>query len=87
MSGVLLASRRDALPEHTRYVDRGCDLSPSCLDCLFSACRYDKRLSKNDLRNLEVMRLRDEGMSTKDLMRRFGVCRRTVFRILARARR
>ena len=24
-------SRRDALPEHTRYVDTGCTLHPNCL--------------------------------------------------------
>jgi hypothetical protein len=31
--GLALPLRRDALPEHTRYMDSGCDIHPACLTC------------------------------------------------------
>ncbi len=38
----LLRPRIDALPEHTRYNDNGCDLYPSCLRCPLPRCRYEE---------------------------------------------
>ena len=35
--------RRDSLPEHARYKDTGCELSPSCLRCPLVRCQYDAR--------------------------------------------
>jgi hypothetical protein len=83
--------RRDALPEHTNYHDTGCDLHPSCLSCPLVRCRYDepggaRRLLSND-RDSQVLDLQRRGGSTIDaIARSVGVSRRTVFRILARAR-
>jgi hypothetical protein len=82
-------SRGDALPEHIRYRDEGCDLSPSCLNCPLPLCRYDHPGGVRSLRTLgrdrEIVRLRrSERVPIDALARRFGVSRRTVFRILKR---
>jgi hypothetical protein len=83
--------RQDALPEFTRYRDEGCDLYPSCLTCPLPRCRYDKaggvRAIFNLRRDREILRLRRrQGLSVDVLARRYGVSRRTVFRILRRGR-
>jgi len=84
-------SRRDALPENTQYFDSGCDLHPSCLSCPLVRCRYDepggaRRLISDD-RDRRIVRLqREEELSIDLLASRFGISRRTVFRVLARAR-
>ncbi|MGE0685676.1 MAG: helix-turn-helix domain-containing protein [Dehalococcoidia bacterium] len=83
--------RRDALPEHTNYHDSGCDLHPSCLHCPLVRCRYDepggaRQVMSRD-RDNEVLTLqRRGGRSIEQIARQVGVSRRTVFRILARAR-
>ena len=83
--------RRDALPEHTNYHDTGCDLHASCLSCPLARCRYDepggaRRLLSGD-RDSKVLDLQRQGGTTIDCIARdVGVSRRTVFRILARAR-
>ena len=81
----------DALPEHVRYRDEGCDLSPSCLNCRLPLCRYDLPGGTRRLRTLprdeEIARLRRcERLPIDVLARRFEVSRRTVFRILRRCR-
>ena len=80
-------ARQDALPECTRYRDEGCDLHPSCLTCPLPQCRYDEpggvRAIFNLRRDREILRLRRrQGLSVDMLARRYGVSRRTVFRIL-----
>jgi hypothetical protein len=88
---VMRPPRRDALPEHTSYADTGCDLHPSCLTCPLARCRYDEPGGARRLlaegRDIEVVALQRQGGVTIDtIARRVGVSRRTVFRILARAR-
>ena len=83
--------RQDALPEFTRYRDEGCDLYASCLTCPLPRCRYDKpggaRAIFNSRRDREIVHLRRrQGLSVDTLARRYGVSRRTVFRILRRGR-
>jgi hypothetical protein len=83
--------RQDALPEFTRYRDEGCDLYPSCLTCPLPRCRYDKpggaRAILNLRRDREIRRLRRrQGLPVDMLARRYGVSRRTVFRILRKGR-
>jgi hypothetical protein len=83
--------RRDALPEHTNYRDSGCDLHPSCLSCPLVRCRYDEPGGSRHLlsrdRDNEVLNLQRGGnRSIEQIARHVGVSRRTVFRILARAR-
>ena len=87
----LRPSRKDALPENTHYTDSGCDLHPSCLSCPLIRCRYDEpggaRRLFSDERDRRIVRLqREEELSIDLLAARFGVSRRTVFRVLARDR-
>jgi hypothetical protein len=89
--GSVRSSRKDALPENTHYMDSGCDLHPSCLSCPLVRCRYDEpggaRRLFSDERDRRIVRLqREEELSIDLLAERFGVSRRTVFRVLARER-
>jgi transposase-like protein len=80
--------RRDALPEHTQYTDAGCDIHPSCLTCPLVRCRYDEpggaRKVLSEDRDRSIVTLQREGSSIDAIADRFGVSRRTVFRVLAR---
>jgi transposase-like protein len=82
--------RRDALPEHTQYVDSGCDIHPSCLTCPLVRCRYHEpggaRKLLSDERDASIIAMQRKGRPIGAIARRFGVSRRTVFRVLARAR-
>ena len=79
--------RADALPEHTRYRDDGCDIHPHCLTCPLPRCRYDEpgglRAMLNAQRDREIVEMRLRGVPVDDLAGRFGVSRRTVFRVLS----
>jgi hypothetical protein len=84
-------ARRDALPENTNYADTGCDLHPSCLSCPLVRCRYDEPGGARGLlgraRDRSMVAVwRRERLGVEALARRFGVSRRTVFRVLARER-
>lgn len=79
----------DGLPEEQEYRDVGCEVSPSCLRCPLPQCRYDVpgglRQILNEARDAEVARLRfQEGVPVNEIAARFGLSRRTVFRILSR---
>jgi hypothetical protein len=82
--------RRDALPEHTSYTDSGCDIHVSCLTCPLVRCRYDEpggaRKLLSDERDRTILELRREGRPISAIATRFGVSRRTVFRVLAHSR-
>jgi hypothetical protein len=85
------APRRDALPEHTMYADTGCDIQSSCLACPLVRCRYDepggaRKLLSED-RDRDILSLRSEGRPISAIATRFGISRRTVFRVLAQDRR
>lgn len=74
--------------EDDYYPDDGCDLYPSCLSCPLPRCRYDEPGRKQRgkaLRNKEMLRLLKEGMGIKELAQRFGVSKRTVYRIIGRS--
>jgi len=80
----------DGLPEQMHFPDDGCDLHPRCLSCPLPRCKYDDpvgvRRSLTLARDEEIMRLRvGEGLSINALASRFGLSRRTIFRILRRA--
>ncbi len=82
--------RRDALPEHVDFQDRGCELAPSCLRCPLVRCRYDEpggaRKIRQDPRD-EAIRVRHaEGVAIDALASEFSISRRSVFRVLARGR-
>ena len=88
---VARAPRRDALPEYTAYADTGCDLHPSCLTCPLVRCRYDqpggaRKLLSNQRDEAIVQLQRRRHLPINEIARRYGISRRTVFRVLARAR-
>ncbi len=78
--------RSDALPEFTRYRDNGCDVHPSCLSCPLPRCRYEEpgglRALLNKTRDEQIVNQRASGVPVAELATRFGVSRRTVFRVL-----
>ena len=82
-------ARRDALPEHTPYADTGCDMHPSCLTCPLVRCRYDEpggaRRLFSESRDRQIVAMRRSGEAINQIAGRFGVSRRTVFRVLARS--
>jgi DNA invertase Pin-like site-specific DNA recombinase len=79
----------DYFPEEHEYRDEGCDLFPSCLNCPLPCCRYDDRgrRVRKKLRDEEILRLGERGKSVKELSQEFRISRRTVQRVLSRARR
>lgn len=86
-----LVERRDALPEHMTYRDEGCELAPRCLACPLPRCKYDepggaRRLRVETRDEALVAAWRRERLSVNDLARRYGISRRSVFRILKAAR-
>jgi hypothetical protein len=87
---VLRQARRDALPENTHYADTGCDLHPNCLTCPMVRCRYDEPGGARGLLSAErdraIVALQREGEPIDAIATRFGVSRRTIFRVLARAK-
>ena len=82
--------RRDALPEHVDFQDRGCELSPSCLRCPLALCRYDQpggaRKIRQDPRDEAICVRHAEGVAIDALASEFSISRRSVFRVLARGR-
>ena len=79
-------ARNDSLPEFTRYRDDGCEVSASCLTCPLPRCRYEEpgglRAILNERRDQQIIELRARGVSVDSLADRFGISRRTVFRVL-----
>ena len=82
---------QDLLPEYCRYKDDGCELAGSCLDCPFPDCIQAQPGGKQHwlkgLRDKEVLRLfTTQGKGEKELALMFGVSRRTIQRMLKRAK-
>lgn len=84
---ITVRVRADALPEYTRYRDDGCDVHPNCLTCPLPRCRYDEpgglRALVNAHRDREIVEMRLSGAGVGELAGRFGLSRRSVFRILS----
>jgi len=81
--------RGDTLPEETRYRDDGCTIHPHCLTCPLPRCRYEDRRGVrailNEPRDRQIVEMREKGVRVPELSERFGVSRRTIFRILENA--
>ena len=80
------SARHGSLPEYTRYRDDGCDISESCLACPLPRCRYEEpgglRALLNETRDQQIVQLRLTGVPVEELAGRFGISRRTVFRVI-----
>ncbi len=78
--------RVDALPEHTRYRDDGCEVHHTCLACPLTSCRYDQPGGLRALLNAdcdrEIVERRLGGAMVDELALHFVVSRRTAFRTL-----
>jgi len=87
-SRQVIKVRADALPEYTRYRDDGCDIHPHCLTCPLPRCRYDEpgglRGLLNAYRDRQIVELRQRGIPVDELAQRFGLSRRSIFRVLER---
>lgn len=79
-------SEKDLRPEYCQYVDEGCEISGSCLQCTLIQCIYDKPRGRNRMlktvRDRQMVALFHQGKNTAELTKRFGVSRRTVQRVL-----
>ncbi len=71
------------------YIDTGCEVSPSCLNCPLPVCKYDApaqygllRRQQRDQEKITVMQR--EGLTMKAAAEQFGITERTMFRILRR---
>jgi len=74
------------------WVEDGCDVSPSCLDCPLPVCRYDDprwyvryRQQQQDLRLAQLMKL--ERLGAVEVAEKLGITVRTVYRARARLRK
>jgi hypothetical protein len=78
--------RQDSLPEHLRYQDLGCEISPTCLRCPLERCAFDTsggvQQTSLAMRNRSVRRFREQGAPIDAIAIRYGLSRRTVLRIL-----
>ncbi len=74
------------------YADHGCSYAPSCLECPFEVCRYDRGFAGNRVskamsrvdRDRQIAEMRASGMQIERIAKTCGVSGRTVARILSR---
>ena len=66
--------------------DRGCNLSPACLECHLPRCPDDRPYGKADLRKssraVAMFKLRKKDWLIRELAAHFNVSDRTVYRSL-----
>ena len=76
----------DLLPDEFPYIDEGCELAPSCLNCPFPRCVKEEPWGKEKFlkrrRAERMLELKKEGKSTAEIARIFEVSTRTVQRAL-----
>lgn len=74
------------------YADHGCSYAPSCLNCPFDVCRYDRGFAGNRVskamsrvdRDKQIASMRASGMQVEQIAKACSVSGRTVARILSR---
>lgn len=74
------------------YSDHGCSYAPSCLNCPFDVCRYDRGFAGNRVskamnrvdRDKQIAEMRAGGMQVEQIAQACGISGRTVARILSR---
>ncbi len=76
----------DRLLDAGGYQDGGCALAASCLDCPLIVCRYDHPQGvagiEYDEKRRRVVSCVVQGMDVAAIVKRVGVSRRTVSRIM-----
>ena len=81
-------SSERGLPETTNYIDTGCELAPSCLECPLALCKYDDphtRVRSNKvMRNTEILRLYRSGVKISNIAAQVNISERTVYRVIQR---
>jgi hypothetical protein len=84
-------SARDRVPELTHYQDEGCRFWRACLSCPFPCCVFElpggPNRAMHAFRDGEIRRLYAAGTPAVEIADRFGVTRRSVYRILGGVRR
>ncbi len=80
--------RADALPEHVRYRDVGCDLQPHCLTCPLPVCKEElvqgTQAVRAYLRGLQIALLRSEGRTVEWIAQVMGITVRGVYKSVAK---
>lgn len=79
----------DRVPELTHYKDEGCVVWRACLSCPLPQCIYDqpnRRGHHERLRDLVIEQLFHAGEPAQSLAERYGLTRRSIFRIVRRER-
>ena len=84
-------SNRRGSTDHSVFSDTGCELSPTCLGCTQVICKYDDPnwTGRLDLkaRDAHIVKLRQDGMTVKDIAKEVGVSERTTYRVLLEHKR
>ncbi len=82
----------DLLPEQTGYRDDGCYIHPKCLTCPLPRCIYDEpdggRAMLKEMRDQKLLKVyRKEGLGVAELAERFGISKRSVYRIISQSKK
>lgn len=67
--------------------DRGCSVSPKCVECPLERCRYEMgggglRAALNLTRDQSIRTSREKGKRTDEIAIGLGISKRTVYRAL-----
>lgn len=77
--------RSDALPEHTDYLDTGCQFYARCLTCPFEECLIESKILQGRTPKAErsiAFKRWTEGIEGKNIALELGVSPRTVWRYI-----
>lgn len=81
--------RSNVLPEDSYYVDKGCEISPRCLECPLSICKDDVpgelAMVRRRMRDLQIIQYVTDGFKPTWIARVMGISRRTVHKVLESA--
>ena len=84
------ATRGEVEVDRINWIDTGCNLAPSCLNCPFPQCRYDTRdmirLERSKSDATQACDLYVTGLNAAQVADVLGISKRSVFRLMARKR-
>ncbi len=80
----LRGKSRNPGAKETTFPDEGCDQSPSCLVCPLDFCKHDVSvdLQERYARNIQVLDAFRDGLSTKELAKKFNIHIKNIQRIV-----